>query len=245
MTRNRLGHAFFFWQRDFSNIQINRILQTQLGFTVELMELNHKLSAFSPTKLDKYLKSNQKITLSFRDAFSDNRLDIFSQANNEVVGVFVNYAKYYHPIELMQLFFEHQPIVGYSFSDFDMDFQNSCFKSHFEMLQVSPPAHLKTYLNITKDVCYEIEDNPGRKKISKRGVWLVSCWRIWLGRRIQELVDIELLKALPLSNFQYSEDGALFIELYQNYLECDVPAHRQIQYKVRQCLNINKLVDEF
>lgn len=135
-------------------------------------------------------------------------------------------------------------VVGYAYDKDDVTFQSAERVSIYQVKNRSY-EHVRLYYNdYWKEQLIDISGNPGRKKLVC-GMWLMSCWRMWFGSEYFEHVSKNHLLAFPDAHEVREEDnGVVFIELYKNPHEADVPENRRVQQAFRDWVKMDKMEQE-
>lgn len=106
-------------------------------------------------------------------------------------------------------------------------------------------AHLDVYFDeewVEEKI--DISHNPGRSTFV-HGYELSSCWRMWFGPSFFELVSAEHLLAFPQARrAERTDRGHVFIELYADPFEADLPEHRKAQQAFRDWIKLEELTEQ-
>ncbi len=88
----------------------------------------------------------------------------------------------------------------------------------------------------------DISHNPGRSTFVN-GYELSSCWRMWFGPSFYELVSQDRLLAFPQARrVEQTDTGHVFIELYADPFEADLPENREVQQAFRDWVGMEELI---
>ncbi len=102
-------------------------------------------------------------------------------------------------------------------------------------------AHLNVYFDeewVEEKI--DISHNPGRSTFVN-GYELSSCWRMWFGPSFYELVSQERLLAFPQARrVEQTDSGHVFIELYADPFEADLPENREVQQAFRDWVEMEE-----
>lgn len=133
-------------------------------------------------------------------------------------------------------------INGYAAQYFDAYFQRAKNATAYRVHKLEPPKDklIKNHIGLLEDI--DISNNPGRATLVSN-MWLTSSWRMWFGPRFYEEVDKEHLKKFSQAHLiQELKDDVLFMELYENPMEADLPENRKIQQAFRDHIKMEDLI---
>ena len=130
--------------------------------------------------------------------------------------------------------------VAYCFDEEDNWFQNADTPTAYQVRGRSY-AHLNVYFDeewVEEKI--DISHNPGRSTFVN-GYELSSCWRMWFGPSFYELVSQDRLLAFPQARrVEQTDTGHVFIELYADPFEADLPENREVQQAFRDWVGMEE-----
>ncbi|MCR9252381.1 MAG: hypothetical protein NXI20_18295 [bacterium] len=89
------------------------------------------------------------------------------------------------------------------------------------------------------DKVVDVSKNPGRKKLVQH-FWLTSCWKMWFGKKYQELVERDNILGFDKAEIQ-SYDSFLEVTLYENPFDYSEKKNRAIQQEFRDYIGLDVL----
>jgi hypothetical protein len=247
-----LSYAFWFKSNSLSLDAMLYLTTLNVGFDIATVEIANKELAFT----NKVLSNFKLATDLEKDRLLNSNLSFFSFDKKQCLSFYwpgpdhsyqaVFWSSYYNSIQssdvLSFLLNTKGFLIGYGFDELDSETQNSSNASHFKVLGISPPTNLRTYYNSTKDLLYDIEENPGRRVISIEGIWFMSCWKMWFSDHSFQILPRERILAFnKAKSVKRIDNGLTLVELYDSPFASDELFNRKIQKEFRDILDIDSL----
>jgi hypothetical protein len=132
-------------------------------------------------------------------------------------------------------------VVGYCGDKEDMLLQSTNIYQFYKNRGIKP---LKTFRNEFGDLQVDVSQNPGKRKLV-RGMWLMSCWRMWFGKNFYSVVPKERLSSFPSAHaIQQLENDVVLIELYEDPFKADDRRNRSVQKAFQEWVEMDRLERE-
>lgn len=144
---------------------------------------------------------------------------------------------------LYQLIKKDGFIIGYSCDEEDEYFQSASFISDYQIRNKSYEGLKMIYNDDLSTYVIDISKNPGRYEIVQ-GVKLMSCWRMWFGIESYKVINKCKLLDFPFArDIKAIDDKVVFVELYENPFDANLPQNRKLQKEFRDWLDFDGIIN--
>lgn len=216
-----LQYTFCFERNTFSGQEVASWLEKGIGFSPS------RIRSFTTDFQYRKFSSQRRKRLNFEPAEGleiilrgegRRRLAIVEPAHPnrcQVIYLTIEKDEVIHPEVLQELTLHPNLIVGYCCDEEDEFLQSAGHSSHYKVrnkslagVVASGPTHFGEF-----DI--DVSTNPGRR-IMGNGYWIMSCWRMWFGKRFfEEVASRGRIMAFPGPvRKECIGDDRLFVELY-------------------------------
>ena len=243
MTEQYLKYTFCFERHTFSGQEVASWLRKGIGFKPK--EIRASITDLRSRKI----KASDIQNLSCERA---NLIEVYLQGEGrrrftitapahpnyrQVVYLTIEKDEIIHPEVLQELTLHPNLIVGYCCDEEDEFLQSAAHSSRYKVrnkslagVAASGPEHFGEFE-------IDVSNNPGRR-IMGNGYWIMSCWRMWFGKRFfEEVASLDRIMAFsgPVRK-KWIGANRLFVELYEDAFSPSNSGNRILQKKFSEMI---------